>query len=151
MYYMHSEYMHFAYNRFACSMCFGGLLELMMQKEPMCCPDKPHHMERFLEVCLLLLLNQETGHGYGLMERLQDFGFSAEVLNIGTLYRTLRNMEKSLSVTSHWVDTGHGPRRRMYKITDAGREELSRWVTVLRERKSRIELVITKFEEQLQG
>ncbi len=122
-----------------------------MQKEPLFCPDRPHNMERFLEACLLLLLYRETGYGYGLMERLQAFGFSAEVLNIGTLYRTLRKMEKRLSVTSNWEDAGHGPRRRVYKITDAGQEELSRWVTVLRERKSRIELVIREFEKQQKG
>lgn len=68
----------------------------MNEKKTMCCQGKPQHMERFLEVCLLLLLYDEIGYGYGLIDQLGSFGFSEGDLNMGTLYRTLRFF--------HWLD-----------------------------------------------
>ena len=41
----------------------------------------------------LVVLREESSHGYELMERLEQFGF-VEHLNPGTLYRTLRQMEQ---------------------------------------------------------
>lgn len=29
------------------------------------CSDKPYYMERFLKVCLLFILYDEVGYGYG--------------------------------------------------------------------------------------
>ena len=72
----------------------------MKAEEALFCNGKPHHMERFLEVCLLLLLYDEIGYGSGLVEQLASFGFSDDDLNVSTLYRTLRKMEKEGLVTS---------------------------------------------------
>ena len=63
----------------------------------------------------LVLLREESSYGYELMERLQEFGF--EGINAGTLYRTLRQMEKEGLCRSKW-DTSEGHlARRMYSIT----------------------------------
>lgn len=40
-----------------------------------CCRGKNHKMDHFLEVCLLLLLHDAAGYGYGLIEGLEAFGF----------------------------------------------------------------------------
>ena len=103
-----------------------------------------------MEVCLLLLLYEETGHGYGLIEQLSYFGFSEEKLNVSTLYRTLRKMEKEGSVVSVWEEGGQGPERRVYNIADSGKKELENWIQVLRGRKARIEKLINKYEETIQ-
>lgn len=103
-----------------------------------------------MEVCLLLLLYEETRHGYGLIEQLSYFGFSEEKLNVSTLYRTLRKMEKEGSVVSVWEESGQGPERRVYNITDSGKKELENWIQVLRGRKARIEKLINKYEETIQ-
>ena len=114
------------------------------------CNCKPHHMERFLEVCLLLLLYDEIGYGYGLIEQLVSFGFSEGDLNVSTLYRTLRKMEKEGLVTSIWEDGGQGPMRRVYEITTIGKNELNQWIRILKVRKSRIESLINKYDEKVQ-
>jgi len=80
-----------------------------------------------MEVCLLLLLFDKTGHGYGLIEQLTYFGFSEEQINVSTLYRTLRKMEKEGSVISDWEEGGQGPKKRVYNITDTGKKELENW------------------------
>ena len=110
------------------------------------CIGKPNHMERFLEVCLLLLLYDEIGYGYGLIEQLASFGFSETDLNLSSMYRTLRKMEKEGLVTSLWEDSGQGPRKRVYEITIDGKNELDQWIRILKIRKSRIESLINKYE-----
>jgi len=113
------------------------------------CNDKPHHMERFLEVCLLLLLYDEISYGYGLIEQLESFGFSQDDLNMSTLYRTLRKMEKEELVTSQWEESDQGPKRRVYEITGKGRHELDHWSRILKVRKTRIESLLTRYEKKI--
>ena len=121
----------------------------MKGEEALFCNGKPHHMERFLEVCLLLLLYDEIGYGYGLVEQLASFGFSEDDLNVSTLYRTLRKMEKEGLVTSLWEEGGQGPKRRVYEITMNGKNELDQWIRILKVRKSRIESLIIKYDEKV--
>lgn len=105
-------------------------------------------MDRFLEVCLLVLLYDKLGYGYGLIEDLEDFGFSSEELNVSTLYRTLRKMESEGLVTSLWEESGLGPKRRVYRITQTGKTDLDNWIDTLTNRKTRIEKLIEKYEEK---
>ena len=123
----------------------------MTKDTPLFCNVKHHKMERFMEVCLLLLLYKETGHGYGLIEQLPYFGFSEEQLNVSTLYRTLRKMEKEGSVISVWEEGCQGPKKRVYNITDNGKNELNNWIQVLKTRKSMIEKLIYKYERTIQS
>lgn len=119
----------------------------MTEEQSVFCNGKHHKMERFLEVCLLLLLyEEETGHGYGFIEQLSYFGFPEEQLNLSTLYRTLRKMEKESSVVSFWEEGGQGPNRRVYNITENGKKELNNWIQVLKGRKARIEKLINRYE-----
>lgn len=108
-----------------------------------------HPMHRFMEVCLLVLLYDEDKecHGYSLAEKLKDFDFSEEELNISTLYRTLRHMEQSEWVRSHWESGGQGPQRRVYSITAQGRDALDDWVQVLRMRRERIGLLLDAYAQ----
>ncbi len=114
------------------------------------CFGKHHHMQRFMEVCLLTLLSEpqcESCHGYALAERLAEFDFDADEVNVSTLYRTLRGMEEAGWVTSRWESGGPGPQRRAYGITQAGREALSEWVEVLRRRRERIGHLLEAYEK----
>lgn len=121
----------------------------MASNDSLFCYSKTHRMERFMEVCLLLLLHQETAHGYKLIEQLSYFGFSEDQLNVGTLYKTLRKMEKEALVLSVWEEGGLGPKRRVYNITDSGKKELDSWIQILKARKARIERLIRKYEETI--
>jgi poly-beta-hydroxybutyrate-responsive repressor len=78
---------------------------------------------------ILLTLRQWNSYGYELMERTAAFGF--EAINPGTLYRTLRQMEKEGIVESTWETSKGGPARRMYTITDAGEAYLDFWADAL--------------------
>ncbi len=119
----------------------------MIEEHALFCNGKHHKMERFLEVCLLLLLYDEVGYGYGLIEKLVFFGFSEDELNVSTLYRTLRKMEKEDLVTSNWEEGGPGPRRRIYETTENGKNGLNQWIQILKVRKSRIEKLISRYDD----
>jgi PadR family transcriptional regulator, regulatory protein PadR len=123
----------------------------MKDKQTVFCNDKSHHMERFLEVCLLLLLYDEIGYGYGLIEQLVTFGFSPEDLNVSTLYRTLRKMEGEGLVTSLWEESDQGPKRRVYEITSEGKQNLDQWIKVLKMRKGRIENLIVHYDKKIEN
>ena len=83
----------------------------------------------WLEAVVLLSLREWSSYGYELMGRARMFGF--EAMNTGTLYRTLRRMEKDGVLESSWETSGDGPARRMYTITDAGRAYLDFWARSL--------------------
>jgi PadR family transcriptional regulator, regulatory protein PadR len=79
---------------------------------------------------LLLTLRECTSYGYKLMQQAAAFGFGA--MNPGTLYRTLRHMEKDGLCESTWdTSNGGGPARRVYAITDAGEAYLDFWAKSL--------------------
>lgn len=78
----------------------------------------------FLRPCLLLLLREQSAHGYDLLERLRALGFSGD--DPGGLYRTLRALERDGLVASAWEPSAAGPDRRSYRLTRAGMEELHR-------------------------
>ena len=120
----------------------------MKEKLTLFCHGTRHHMERFMEICLLLLLDQETSHGYTLAEQLNDFGFSKEDLNMGSLYRTLRKMEKDALVSSCWEEGKQGPKKRVYQITEAGKASLKNWIVLLKKRRKRISKLINYYEKR---
>jgi len=83
----------------------------------------------FLVPVILLTLREWNSYGYELMERMAAFGF--EAINPGTLYRTLRHMEKDGLCESKWEPSEGGPARRVYSITDGGEAYLEIWAEAL--------------------
>lgn len=85
----------------------------------------------FHRPCLLLLLGEQAAHGYDLLERLRQLGFKQ--IDPGLLYRSLRAMEQEGLVTSDWEGSELGPPRRIYELSDEGRDWLHAWSGSLRE------------------
>lgn len=83
----------------------------------------------FLCSCLLLLLREREAHGYELMELVDAFGFDHS--DPGALYRSLRRLESGGLVRSRWRRSEGAPRKRVYKLTQAGKAELDRRATDL--------------------
>lgn len=78
---------------------------------------------------LLALLKGWSAYGYELAQRLEEAGFGD--MNKGSLYRLLRQMERSGLVSSSWDTSADGPARRVYSMTDAGNLFLSNWLVFL--------------------
>lgn len=120
----------------------------MIDKKQKCC-DKPHKAEKFLKICLLTLLYDKADHGYSLIEELEKYGFEKEELSVSTLYRNLRKMEKEGLVKSSWKKGEGGPQKRVYTITEKGKDDLNEYINFIRYRKSVIERLINTYEEKI--
>ena len=108
-------------------------------------PVPPALPKNFLRPCVLLLLREQPGHGYDLIERLTALGFDRE--DPGRLYRALRALEVDGMVRSSWEPSSAGPARRMYELTRAGMEELHASALALRSAEPIIEAFLSRYGE----
>ena len=95
---------------------------------------------------VLVTLREWNSYGYELMERLTAFGF--EAMNPGTLYRTLRQMEKEGLCVSKWETSKGGPARRVYSITEAGEAYLDFWAESLEQYRHTMDTFFRIYREQ---
>jgi DNA-binding PadR family transcriptional regulator len=78
---------------------------------------------------LLALLAKEASHAYELRARLAlALGPLAESLNDGHVYVTLARLEKAGLVSSARVGQTDRPDRKVYELTDAGRDRVTSWL-----------------------
>jgi DNA-binding PadR family transcriptional regulator len=78
---------------------------------------------------LLALLAKEPAHGYELKARLETiFGEAYPSPNIGQIYVTLQRLERDGLVCSQDVVQTTRPNKRVYELTDAGREAVLTWM-----------------------
>ena len=82
-----------------------------------------------LTTSLLAFLRNWNAYGYQLTQQLAEAGLPA--FDSGTVYRTLRQLERSGLVSSFWDTSESGPARRMYSLTKAGEIFLSGWIDIL--------------------
>jgi DNA-binding PadR family transcriptional regulator len=78
---------------------------------------------------LLALLAKEPAHGYELKAQLEQiFGEAYPAPNIGQIYVTLQRLERDGLVCSQDVVQTTRPNKRVYELTDAGREAVIEWI-----------------------
>ena len=94
---------------------------------------------------MLVLLAGGRTHGYALMGELEAMGVSSGSIDVGQVYRTLRDLEAAEQVRSSWSNEPVGPQRREYELTSAGRAALEEWAAVMRDRAR----LIQAFEQRL--
>ena len=87
-----------------------------------------------MEPFVLVLLAGGGAHGYAIIAQLEEMGITGTSVDIGQVYRTLRDLESAGHVTSQWSDDPTGPRRREYRLTSGGYAELDEWAAVMKER-----------------
>lgn len=69
----------------------------------------------------ILLALREPLHGYAIMQKIEQMSKGTVILAAGTLYGAIDNLNKH-----GWIEPAAGgtDRRKVYKITDEGREIL---------------------------
>ena len=123
-------------------------------------PDSHHHQHqhqrgwspggprrRWLEPFLLVLLAGRPAHGYSLLGRLNHAGVAPEDVDVGQLYRTLRELEVGGLVRSRWETPAAGAARREYELTEAGLAALDDWAAVMRERARLVGEFLAEYEQ----
>jgi PadR family transcriptional regulator PadR len=84
-----------------------------------------------LSALVLLSVLDRAGedlYGYQIAKRLQGIGAGDSPMKQGALYPVLRTLSANGLLASRVVPSVAGPPRRYYRITDAGRDTLARWL-----------------------
>jgi len=84
--------------------------------------------ERYIQPSLLRALLGQDAYGYELLKVIPDYGFVPDDVPPGMIYRHLRQMEDEGLLESAWQTEDSGPAKRIYRITDKGRQALADWV-----------------------
>ena len=82
-------------------------------------------MKGSIDILLLSLVSKKEMYGYEMVKKLKESSDELYSMSEGTLYPALKRLEKNEWVTSYWSETDKGSRRKYYRITDKGNEELS--------------------------
>jgi len=109
------------------------------------CTSGPGRALSRLEPWLLLLLAENPGHGYELLERLKAL-LEAPAADRGHLYRTLRKLEDQGLVTSLWQMPQAGPARHTYTLSADGLRALDAWADHIRAALTRLEGFLARRE-----
>jgi len=101
-----------------------------------------------LSSSLLAFLRNWNAYGYQLVQELAKAGLPA--FDSGTVYRTLRQLERAGLVSSFWDTSESGPARRMYSLTKAGETVLSLWIDVLSRYQSVLRRAMERYGDKIQ-
>lgn len=76
-----------------------------------------------IDTILISLLNETPMYGYELAKKAREISEETFELKEGTLYLSLKRLEKNNYLDSYWNDSvSGGGRRKYYKITTIGKE-----------------------------
>lgn len=74
-----------------------------------------------IDTLILALLVDKDRYGYEIAKEVREKSADAFELKEGTLYLSLKRLEKKEAVLSYWSDeAAGGARRKYYHLTDAG-------------------------------
>ena len=83
---------------------------------------------------VLAILAEGDSYGYAILQRVRELSGGALEWTDGMLYPVLHRLERAELVESRWEKAETGRRRKYYRITEAGREQLAeerrQWRTV---------------------
>jgi len=91
------------------------------------CQNTGPQIRGFLIPCLLMLLEKNASHGYQLIEKLGKLEYLKNLPDAGVIYRHLRKLEQEEMIVSTLEAGGGGPARKVYSITEKGRDCLFTW------------------------
>jgi DNA-binding PadR family transcriptional regulator len=78
---------------------------------------------------VLALLADQPAHGYEIKRGLEErFGIVVAPLNAGQVYTTLQRLQRDALVADDAVAQTGRPDKRVYRLTDAGRDALFEWL-----------------------
>ncbi len=105
--------------------------------------------KRWLQFLTLRIICENPSHGYDLIKSLKDLAN----INVksGSMYTTLRRMEKCGVIKSEWEKNDSGPDSRKYRITSKGRKILKNWVEMFLERKELLKNMRSFYKKEFGG
>lgn len=96
------------------------------------CACKGSFLDKLIQPTILMTLYQNPLHGFSILKEMEK----SEVMDYSGidptgLYRTLKKMETAGLLVSKWDINDHTQPRRIYEITEDGKDCLKHWKTTL--------------------
>ena len=111
------------------------------------CPCQGGTLVRFVQPIILSVLQDGPCHGYGILQKISRTRlWSAEAPDPAGVYRALKDMEERGLITSREDPAMED--RRLYVLTDEGRECRRRWLKTLRQYRLGISEVISMLSRE---
>lgn len=96
------------------------------------CACEGHTLDRLLQPAVMALLAGGPKHGYALVEQLGESPLlQGTKPNDTGVYRLLKSLEEQRLVRHEVTVSDLGPSKRVYEITELGRECLEKWIKTL--------------------
>jgi PadR family transcriptional regulator, regulatory protein PadR len=103
--------------------------------------------DRYMQPSILMGLYVKPSYGYELIQNIQRFGFVEGMAPPGMIYRHLRQLEEDGLVSSEWETAGVGPAKRIYQLTDEGKQMLGIWIAYIEKQVSNLNDLIKQYHE----
>ena len=78
-----------------------------------------------LDLLVLKTLALAPMHGWGISQRIQQMSGDVLRVNQGSLYPALHRLEQQGWISAEWGESENNRRAKYYKLTSAGRKQLS--------------------------
>jgi len=92
------------------------------------CPCVGATLDKLVQPAMLAILAGGTLHGYELAKRIGEIShFLDEAPDVSGVYRMLKTLETRGMVTADWDMSQGGRPKRLFTITDDGRQCLELW------------------------
>jgi transcriptional regulator len=88
-------------------------------------PEKLEFLQGTMEVLILRSLQAGANHAYGIGRFLRQQSDEEFVVDNGSLYPALERLLQKGWMTSQWKTSPNGRRARYYRLTPAGRKQLT--------------------------
>lgn len=96
------------------------------------CPCRGGYLEKFIQPAILKILFKEPQHGFSILSKLSESSIvEGNAPDPTGMYRMLKKMEVAGLLKSEWDLENSNQPRRIYSITNEGRECLKAWVVTL--------------------
>ena len=99
-----------------------------------------------LPALILAVLGDGPNHGYAIARAVERLSDGALHLREGTLYPALRVLEQDGLIAGAWEPQAKGADRKVYALTDGGRQEMRKRTQALRDYATLLHTVLGKLE-----
>lgn len=115
----------------------------MSKSEPQC-PCEGRTLEKFIRPAVLIALAEGDKSGYSIVSRLSEMPVQdGKKPNAAGVYRALNSMEEEGLLTSNWEISSSGPAKKVYHLSDHGKDCLCTWLFTLNGYKQAIDDLLT--------
>lgn len=106
-------------------------------------------IDKMLVPALLYFLSHKPAHGYELIQKINESGFSEIEADPATIYRNLRRMEEDGLVISQWETEHTGPARRAYHLSPEGHQALAYCVQLITEKVTKLQAFLDQYQREV--